>query len=82
MSSGEPAGDQIAAELKPVLVRLAHPEHHREQHALALFGESPGDQHALLGPVGPDREEDRVEEQCRELDLVEVAAPKLLEALA
>jgi hypothetical protein len=56
----EPAGDQIAAERELVLVRFAHPEHHREQHALALLGESPGDQHALLGPVGPDREEDCV----------------------
>jgi hypothetical protein len=61
---------------------LAHPEHHRKQHALALLGESPGDQHALLGPVRADREEDRVEEQRRELDRVEVAALELLEALA
>jgi hypothetical protein len=78
----EPAGDQIAAERKPVLVRLAHPEHHRQQHPLALFGEAPGDQHALLGPVGPDRQEDRVQEQRCQLDLVEVAALERLKALA
>jgi hypothetical protein len=63
-------------------VRLAHPEHHREQPALALLGEAPGDQHALLGPVGPDREEHRVAEQRRELKLVEVAALELRKALA
>ena len=51
------------------------------QHPLALFAKAPGDQHALLGPVRADRQEDRVEEQCRELDLVEVAALELLEAL-
>jgi hypothetical protein len=62
-------------------VRLAHPEHHREQHPLALLGEAPGDEDALLGPVGADRQEDRVEEQRRQLDLVEVAALELLEAL-
>jgi hypothetical protein len=62
-------------------VRLAHPQHHREQHPLALLGKAPGDQHALLGPVGPDREEDRVAEQRRQPDVVEVAAPQLLEAL-
>jgi hypothetical protein len=58
----EPASDQVAAELDPVLVELAHPEHHRKQHALALFGESPGDKDALLRPVGTDRKEDGVEE--------------------
>jgi hypothetical protein len=33
----EPAGDQIAAEREPVLVRLAHPEHHRQQHLFAFL---------------------------------------------
>ena len=32
--------------------------------------------HALLGAVGADREEDRVEEQRDQVDLVEVAAPE------
>jgi len=83
ISSGAPSprGDQIASEREPVLVRFAHPEHHREQHALAVFGEAPGDQHALLGPVRPDRQEDGVEEQRRHLDVVEVAALELLKAL-
>jgi hypothetical protein len=63
-------------------VRFAHPEHHREQHALAILGEAPGDQHALLGPVGTDGEERGIEEQRRQADVVEVAAPELLKALA
>jgi hypothetical protein len=62
-------------------VRLAHPEHHLKQHPLALLGEAPGHQHALLGPVRADRQEDRVEEQRRQLDVVEGAALELLEAL-
>jgi hypothetical protein len=78
----EPAGDQITSERQPVLVRLAHPEHHREQHPFALLGKAPGDQHALLGARRPDRQEDRVQEQRRQLDVVEVAAPERLEALA
>jgi hypothetical protein len=84
ISSGaaEPAGDQVAAEREPVLVRFAHREHHREQHAFALLGEAPGHQHALLGPLGADGEKDRVEEQRRQPDVVEVAALELLEALA
>src|SRR4029450_12711948 len=72
---------QVASEREPVLVRLAHAQHHREQYALALLGEAPSDQHALLGPVRADREEDRVEEQRRQLDVVEVAALEPLEAL-
>jgi hypothetical protein len=60
----QPAADQVAPEVEPVLVRFAHPEHHRKQHTLALLGESPGDQHALLRPVGTDAEEDRVESRA------------------
>ena len=48
-------------ELLPILIGLAHPEHHRQQDPLALLGESPGHQHSLLGPVGADRQEDRVQ---------------------
>jgi hypothetical protein len=62
-------------------VRLAHPQHHRQQHALALFGKAPGHQHALLGPVGANREEHRIQKQGGELDVVEIAAPELLKAL-
>src|SRR5215216_7964958 len=78
----EPAGDQVAPQLQPVLVRFAHPEHHLKQHALAFLGEAPGDEHALLRPVGAHREEDGVEEERREADLVERAALERLEALA
>jgi hypothetical protein len=49
---------------------------------LAVFGESPGDQHALLGPVAADGEKGGVQEQRRQLDLVEVAALELRKALA
>jgi hypothetical protein len=63
-------------------VRFAHPQHHLKHDALALLGESPGDQHALLGPLAADRQEHRVQEQRRQLDLVEVAALELLKALA
>jgi hypothetical protein len=52
----EPAGDQIAAERLPVLVGLAHAEHHLKQDAFALLGESPGDQHTLLGAPRTARE--------------------------
>jgi hypothetical protein len=71
----EAAGDQVAAERLPVLVRLAHAEHHREQHALAFFGESPGEQDAFLGAVGADGEEGGVAEQRHQAEVVEVAAP-------
>jgi hypothetical protein len=63
-------------------VRLAHPQHHRQQHPLAGLGEAPGDQDALLGPVAVEREKDRVEEQRRQLDVVEAAAPERRKALA
>ena len=77
----EPAGDQIAPELKPVRVRLAHPERHRQKHPLARFGEPPGHEHALLGPVRTHRQEHRVEEQRHDLDVVEVTAGEVLIAL-
>ena len=49
---------------------------------VVVVGEPPGDEHALLRPVGAHREEDGVEEERRETDLVEVAALEGLEALA
>jgi len=76
------AGDQVAGKRQPVLVGLAHAEHHRQQRALAGFGESPGDQHALLGPVGSHRQVGRVEEQRHQVEVVEVAAFERLIALA
>jgi hypothetical protein len=53
----------------------------RQQDTLARFGEAPAHQHALLGPVRAYGEKDRVEKQRRQLDVVEVAAVELLEAL-
>ena len=44
--------------------------------------QSPGNQHALLGPVRADGEKHRVQEQRRQPDVVEVAALELLKALA
>jgi hypothetical protein len=69
IKSGAPgaAGDQIACERQPVLVGLAHAEHHRQQHALPFFAEP---------PVG------RVEKQRHEVNVVEVAAFERLIALA
>jgi hypothetical protein len=78
----EPAGDQVTPELEPVLVRFAHPQHHRQQDALAVLGEAPGGQHALLRPVWADGEKTGVQEQRRQLDVVQIAAPELLKALA
>ena len=78
----EPAGDQVAPERQPVLVGLAHPEHYRQKDALAGLGEAPRDQDALLGPVAANREKDRVQEQRGQLDVVEIAAPERVKALA
>jgi hypothetical protein len=76
------ARDQIAPERLPVLGGLAHPEHHRQRHALALLGKPPGDQHALLGPVVADRDKRGVEEQRHQPDVVEVATRERRVALA
>jgi hypothetical protein len=65
-----------------VLVGLAHPQHHRQQHPLAGVGEPPRDQDALLGTVRADAEKDGVDEQRREVNLIEVAAMRRREALA
>ena len=78
----ESAGDQVTPELKPVLVRLAHPQADRNERAVAFLGESPGAEHALLGALRADREVDRVTEERHQLELVEIAAPKSLKALA
>ena len=58
----EPAGDQVRSEGEPVLVGLAHPEAHADEDPLALLGEAPGAKDALLRPLRPDVQEDRVEE--------------------
>ena len=77
----QPSRDQVAAERLPVLVGLTHPEHHRQQHALAVFGESPGHQHALLGPAGTNGDEGGVEEQRHQPDVVQIPALERLKAL-
>ena len=78
----QPAGDQVPGQGEPVLVRLAHPQAHPDENPLALLGKAPGTKDALLRALGPDVEEDRVEEQRHQSDPVEVAAPELLKALA
>jgi hypothetical protein len=70
ISIAAPAGNQVAPERQPVLVRFAHPEHHAEQHPLARFGNAPADRHALLGPVRADGEKDHVQEQRRESSFI------------
>src|SRR6478609_2200219 len=56
----EPAGDQVPCEGEPVLVRLAHPEADADEDPVALLGKAPGAKDALLRPLRPDVEEDRV----------------------
>src|SRR5829696_3181465 len=67
------------AGLADVLAREPAPG---QQHPLARLGEAPGDQHALLGPVAAHSEKGRVQEQRRQLDVVEIAAPEGRKALA
>ncbi len=78
---GEPAGDELAAELEPVLLALPHPQPHGNQRPVAVLSDSPGTDHALLPAAGTDRQIDRVEEQNDELDLEQVAALKRLKPL-
>jgi hypothetical protein len=78
----EPSCDQVTAERLPVLVGLAHPEHHLKQHALAVCGEAPGHQHALFRPTRTHGDEGRVQKQRHQPDLVEAATRERLEALA
>ena len=77
----QPAGDQIATEGLPVLEGLAHPQREGQQHPVAVLGEPPRDQHALLGPIRAHGDERRIEEQRDQPDLIEVTTPEPLEAL-
>jgi hypothetical protein len=60
----EPAGDQVAPQRQPVLVGFAHPQHHRQEHPLALIGESQATSTPSLGPLRADREKDRIEKHA------------------
>src|SRR5437764_4036377 len=79
---GEPAADQITAELEPVLFGLPRSQPHRNQRPVAVLVDSPGADHALLRAAGTDRQIDRVEEQHDEVDVVERAATERLKPLA
>ena len=79
---GEPAGDHVAAELKPVLLGLARSQPDANQLPVAVLVDSPGTDHALLRAARADREIDRVEEQHDQVDVVERAATERLEPLA
>src|SRR5664279_3787689 len=56
------APDEAPSEIEPVLHALPLPEADVEQDAGPVGGEAPGDEDALLGALGPDRQVDRVEE--------------------
>jgi hypothetical protein len=77
----EPTSDEVAAERLPVLEGLTHPKRDGKQHALAVLGETPRDEHAFRGPVRAHRDEGGVEEQSDQPDLVQVAALERLKAL-
>ena len=73
--------DQITTELDPVLLGLAGAQPDGNQLSAAVFGDTPGADHTLLGAGGPDRQPDRVQEQHDQLNVVERAALERLEAL-
>ena len=77
----EPAADEIAAELDPVLLGLPRSQPHRNQLPGAVLGNAPGADHALLRAARPDREVDRVEEQHDQVDVVERAPTERLKPL-
>src|SRR6516164_130934 len=78
---GEPAADEIAPELEPVLLGLSRSQPDGNQRPLAVLSDSPGADHAFLRAAGADREVDRVEEQHHQVDVVERAATERLEPL-
>ena len=63
-------------------MRLAHPSITDSSTRSPPVGEPPRDQDALLGPIGVHAEKDRVDEQRRDVDVVEGATLKRGEALA
>src|SRR5262249_4213258 len=67
----QPATDQAAPHLQPVLEALPLTEHHVEQDPLPRPVIAPGHQHALLGAARPGRQVDRVAEQHQQLHLAQ-----------
>src|SRR5450759_270141 len=74
--AAETAPDETASEVRPVLRPLPLSEADVEQHPLAVSGEAPGDEDALLGAVGPDRQVDGIEEQAEQADVGEAPGPE------
>jgi hypothetical protein len=74
-------GDTHVTDVTDVTVVKREARMRGRPHALALMGEPPGDQDTFLGPAGTNRDKRRVQEQRRQLDVVEVAALERLEAL-
>jgi hypothetical protein len=68
--------EEAPPQVEPVVCPLALAEADVEQDPAAVDGEAPGDEHALLGPVGPDRQVDRVTEQGEQADLGQAPRPK------
>ena len=63
-------------EVEPVLGPLPLAEADVEQDPLPVGREAPGDEDALLGALGPDRQVDGVEEEREQADLAEAAGPE------
>ena len=67
---------QTPSEVEPVLDALALAQADVEQDAGPVGGEAPGHEHALLRPLGPGRQVDRVHEQREQADLAEALRPE------
>jgi hypothetical protein len=77
----ESASSEIAAELEPVFFGLSHPQAYGNQRSFAVFGDSPGADHAFLRTARADRQIDRIEEQHDQVDVVQRAATERLKPL-
>jgi len=69
-------GDEAPAQVEPVLGPLALPEADVEEHPRAVGREAPGDEDALPGTLGSDRQVDGVHEERQETDLAEAPGPE------
>ncbi len=71
----EPAGDQVAAEVEPVLVALPAAELEAEQDLAALERDAPGDEYTFGRlVVGAQLQVDRVQEAVDEVVLIKARA--------